>query len=95
MTGGSCLVVKMSEKQRIGTVFTYFAKVGVAGIVLEEGTLKVGDTISIEGSTTNIQQKVDSMQIDRQEVEEAGPGSKIGIKTKDRVRPQDVVYHVE
>ncbi len=85
----------MSEKQRIGTVFTYFAKVGVAGIVLEEGTLKVGDTISIEGSTTNIQQKVDSMQIDRQEVEEAGPGSKIGIKTKDRVRPQDVVYHVE
>ncbi len=85
----------MSEKQRIGTVFTYFAKVGVAGIVLEEGSLKVGDTISIEGHTTNIQQTVDSMQIDRKEVEEAGPGSKIGIKTKDRVRPQDVVYRIE
>jgi putative protease len=85
----------MSEKQRIGTVFTYFAKVGVAGIVLEEGTLKVGESISIEGHTTNIQQTVDSIQIDRQEVEEAGPGSKIGIKTKDRVRPQDVVYRVE
>lgn len=85
----------MSEKQRIGTVFTYFAKVGVAGIVLEEGSLKVGDTISIEGHTTNMQQTVDSMQIDRKEVEEAGPGSKIGIKTKDRVRPQDVVYRIE
>ena len=36
-----------------------------------------------------------SMQIDRKEVEEAGPGSKIGIKTKDRVRPQDVVYRIE
>ncbi len=79
------------KKTRIGVVFTYFAKVGVAGIKLED-TLRVGDTISIEGHTTNIEQEVESMEIDRKHVEEAGRGAEIGIKTKDRVRPHDVVY---
>ena len=34
------------------------------------------------------------MQIKREQVEEAGPGDKIGIKVKDRVRGGDHVYKV-
>ncbi len=79
------------KKTRVGTIFTYFAKVNVAGIKLED-TLKVGDTISIEGHTTKIEQEVDSMEIDRKPVQEAGKGAEVGIKVKDRVRPHDVVY---
>ena len=80
-------------EERIGTVNDYFAKIGVAGIDLE-GTLRVGDTIRIRGHTTDLEQVVESMQIEHDQVEEAGSGQAIGIKVQDRVRDGDVVYKV-
>ncbi len=77
----------MAEKEKIGEVFTYFSKIGVAGIKLTDGTLSVGDTISIEGHTTNFEQTIDSIQIDREKVEKAEVGQEVGIKVGDRVRP--------
>ncbi len=82
------------EKEKVGKVFTYFSKVGVAGIELTDGSLSVGDKISIEGATTNFEQDLDSMQIDRTEVESADKGQQVGLKVKDRVRPNDVVYKI-
>jgi putative protease len=82
----------MAEEQ-IGKVFTYFSKVGVAGIKLT-GTIAIGDTIHIKGATTDFEQKVESMQIEREPVEKAGEGQSVGIKVKDRVRPNDRVYKV-
>ncbi|MFQ6137102.1 MAG: translation elongation factor-like protein [Candidatus Hydrothermarchaeales archaeon] len=82
----------MAEKEKVGVVFTYFSKIGVAGIRLTDGPLSVGDTINIEGHTTNFDQKIESMQIDRVDVEKADVGQEVGIKVKDRVRPHDVVY---
>jgi len=81
------------EKKRIGVVFTYFAKVGVAGIKLED-ELKVGDKVLFQGHTTNFEQEVDSMQIDRNPVEVANAGQEVGIKVRERVRPNDIVYKV-
>lgn len=77
----------------IGEVFTYFSKVSVAGIKLS-GTLKVGDKIRIKGHTTDIEMKVDSMQIEREEVQEAKTGDSIGIKVPDKVRGGDKVCKV-
>jgi putative protease len=82
------------EKEKVGKVFTYFSKVGVAGIELTDSPLAVGDKISIEGATTNFEQTLDSMQIDRADVEKAQKGQQVGIKVKDRVRPNDVVYKI-
>ncbi len=81
----------MAEKEKIGEVFTYFSKIGVAGIKLTD-TLNVGDTISIEGHTTNFEQTVDALQIDRETVAKAEVGQEVGIKVNDRVRPHDKVY---
>ncbi|NOZ77352.1 MAG: translation elongation factor-like protein [Euryarchaeota archaeon] len=78
--------------EEIGKVFTYFSKIGVAGIKITGGSLKLGDTIRIKGATTDFEMTVESMQIDRDSVEEVGPGQEVGIKVKDRVRPNDVVY---
>ena len=83
----------MAEEEEVGRVMDYFAKINVAGIDLT-GKLRVGDTIRIKGHTTDLEQLVDSMQIDRDSVEEAGPGDKIGIKVKDRCRGGDHVYLV-
>jgi len=83
----------MTEKVKVGDVFTYFQKAGVAGIRLTD-KVKVGDVISIEGATTSIQQKVDSIQIDRNALQEAAGGQEVGIKVSDKVRPHDVVYKI-
>jgi putative protease len=82
------------EKIKVGRVFKYFAKPMVAAIQIEEGTLRVGDTIAIQGATTDLTQTVDSMEIDRNPIQEANPGQSVGIKVSDRVRPNDFVYKV-
>jgi hypothetical protein len=81
----------MSERKKIGKITRYFHKIGVAAIMLEE-SLKVGDKISIEGVTTNFEQDVASMQVDRSDIKEGEPGQEIAIKVKDRVRENDEVY---
>jgi translation elongation factor EF-1alpha len=80
-------------EERVGVVNDYFAKIGVAGIDLE-GTLRAGDTIHIKGHTTDIEQAVDSLQVEHEQVPEAKKGDAIGIKVKDRCRGGDVVYKV-
>ncbi|MFH1889579.1 MAG: EF-Tu/IF-2/RF-3 family GTPase [Nanoarchaeota archaeon] len=86
----------MSEeaKKEIGKVSTYFGNVSVAAIKLS-GKLKVGDKIRIMGHTTDFVMPVESIQIDRKEVESAKSGDHVGIKVPDKVRPNDVVFLVE
>jgi putative protease len=83
----------MSEKKLIGKVTHYFSKIGVA-IIEVSSTLKVGDEISIEGTATNLTQKVDSMQIEHKNVEHAKKGESVGMKVADRVREGDMVFKV-
>ena len=83
----------MEEKKLVGTVEHYYSKIGVAVINLE-GSLSVGDKISIEGATTNIQQNVDSMQVEHEVVENAKAGDAVGLKVVDRVRPGDSVFKI-
>ena len=77
----------------VGRVSDYFARVEVAGIELA-GDLSVGAAIHIKGATTDLTQSVDSMQIDRADVEGAGAGDSIGIKVAERCRSGDHVYRV-
>jgi putative protease len=82
-----------AEKKLVGKITHYFTKIGVGVIELSD-ELKVGDRISIEGVTTNFQQTVDSMEIEHQRVDKAGPGQSIGLKVEQRVREGDHVYKV-
>ena len=82
------------EEKKVGVVIKFFGKIGVAAIRLTDDSLKVGDTIHIKGHTTDLTQEVGSMQIENQNVQEAGPGADIGVKIGDRVRENDVVYKV-
>lgn len=84
----------MADKKLIGKITHYFTKVSVGVIELVD-TVKVGDNISIEGATTNVQQEVKSMQIHGKDVQEAKKGDDIGMKVNDRVREGDQVFKVE
>jgi translation elongation factor EF-1alpha len=81
---------RMPEEE-IGKVSTFFARPVVAGIDLTS-SLKVGDTIHIQGHTTDIEVEVESMQIDNVDVKQADSGDSVGVKVTDRVRPGDHVY---
>ncbi len=78
---------------RIGEVSKYFVHPEVAAIELEEA-VKVGDMIHIKGHTTDFKQEIESMQIQNEPIKEAKPGDSIGVKVKERVRPNDLVYKV-
>ncbi|MCK5300666.1 MAG: hypothetical protein KAJ21_02100 [Thermoplasmatales archaeon] len=81
-------------EEKIGIVEHFFTNVNVAAIRITSGELKLGDTIHFVGSTTDFKQKIGSMQIDRKPVEMVKSGDDVGIKVKDRVREQDIVYKI-
>ncbi len=79
----------MKEKE-IGTISSYFSHVNVAAIKLS-GTLKVGEKVHIKGHTTDFEQDVESIQIEKKSVKTAKKGDHIGIKVSEKVRPNDKV----
>ncbi len=85
--------VPMAEVE-IGKVTHYFSKIGVAAIQITQDVLRVGDTIHVKGHTSDFTQKIDSMQLDNQSVQEATVGQSIGIKAAAHAREHDVVYKV-
>lgn len=82
------------DGEKVGEVFTYFSKIGVAGVKITDGVLCVGDKIRIKGATTDFEQTVDSIQVEKEAVQKAEPGQSVGIKVKDRVRPGDQVLKI-
>lgn len=80
-------------EKEIGKVTHYFNKISVVIVDLTD-SLSVGDTIHIVGHSTDLTQKVTSMQIEHENVEEAKKGDSVGIKVDERVKEGDVVYKV-
>lgn len=78
----------------VGRVADYFAHIGVVAIEVTAEGIKVGDTLHFKGHTTDFTQKITSIQIEHEQVEEAPVGSSVGIKVKDRVRTHDQVLKV-
>lgn len=81
------------EKKVVGKISHYYAKIGVAVVDLS-GELATGDAVSIEGPGTSVNQKVDSMQIEKKAVQAARQGQSVGLKVSDRVRKGDTVFKV-
>ena len=79
--------------QEVGKVTHYYTKLGV-GVVRLTSALKVGDKIRIKGATTDFEQIVESMQIEKDRIKEGKAGQSIGLKVKEHVRAGDVVYRI-
>lgn len=77
----------------IGKVRDFFSHPVVAGVDLT-GDLELGDTVHILGHTTDLEFRVESMQIDNHDVMTARSGQAVGIKVPERVRAGDTVYRV-
>ena len=79
------------QKTEVGSIMTYYSNIGVAALELT-GNIKVGDTIIIRGNTTDVEHVIESMEIDRQPIQEAKSGDQIGIKVATKIRKGDHVY---
>lgn len=78
---------------RVGVVTHYYGHLSVAAVKLEVA-LSVGQTIRIFGHTSDFRQRVDSIQIEHETVQEAIGGDEIGLKVTQHAREHDVVYRV-
>lgn len=82
----------MAEEE-IGRVVHYFNHISVAALELS-GNIAVGDMIHIKGHTSDFTQSVQSMQIEHDSVEKAGPGDSVGIRVNEHAHEHDVVYKI-
>tara|TARA_Y100000310_G_scaffold342261_1_gene444748 strand:+ start:453 stop:719 length:267 start_codon:yes stop_codon:yes gene_type:complete len=82
-----------AEGKEVGKVTHYYTHLSVAVVELT-GTLKVGDKIKVKGATSDFTQAVDSMQIEKDKIQEAKKGQSIGLKVKEHARQHDIVYKV-
>jgi putative protease len=80
------------EKQ-IGTVTHYYSRLSVAVLNLT-AEIHQGDEIHIRGRITDLQMKVDSLEIEHSQVESAAPGVEVALKVDDYVREGDIVFKI-
>ncbi len=82
------------QYEKVGRITHFYSKPSVAVVELT-APLTQGDKIVIRGSTTNIEQTVESMEIEHKQIPSAQAGQSIGMKVAGRVRDDDIVYRVK
>jgi len=84
----------MAKLRAVGRVIHYWTRLGVAGVELID-SLRIDNWVHFLGTSTDLQQRVTSMQLDHRFIEEAHAGQQVGILVADRVRTGDTVYLAE
>ncbi len=83
----------MAEKE-IGKVTHFFDKISVMVIKLTD-KLSVGDTIKIKRGDEEFEEKVESMQVEHENISKAKKGDEIAIKVSSPTKEGAAVYKVE
>ena len=77
----------------IGRVTHYYNHLNVAVLRLSDG-LKLGDRIHIFGHVTDLDERVNSMQVNHHAVVWVKTGDEVAITVNEPVREHDIVYRV-
>jgi hypothetical protein len=83
----------MATLEPIGRVVRFYARAHAASIRLT-APLRVGDHIYLRGYTTDLQQRVTSLQISHSAVDAAEAGYLVGVQVVERCRPGDEVFRI-
>jgi len=82
------------KREKVGESIHYFGNISVGVVKATDGQIKVGDNIRIKGTTTDLEQEVSSLQVDKDEVKVLKKGKEAGMKVDDRVREGDEIFLV-
>jgi len=75
-----------------GVITHYFERIKVCVVLLTQGTILIGDKLTIQGPKTKFVQKVWSLQIESVDVKVAKKGQLVGLKVDKLVAVGDKVY---
>lgn len=78
--------------EQVGVITHYFERIKVCVVKLTQGSVLIGDKLTILGPKTKFVQKVWSMQIESEDVKVAKKGQLIGLKVDKIVAVGDKVY---
>ena len=85
------LLIDPNLKQT-GEITHYFDRIKVGVVKITQGTILIGDRLTIKTKAGVFTQKVWSMQVESQDVKVAKKGQLIGLKIEKPVAAGDVVY---
>ncbi len=77
---------------KVGEITHYFDRIKVCVVKITQGTVLIGDKLTIAGKKNKFVQKVWSMQIESQDVKVAKKGQLIGLKVDKPAEVGNVVY---
>ena len=80
--------------KKVGKIVNYLDKIGVAILDINQGSIKVGDTILIGEEGEGLEQVVASMQVEHEDVKEVKKGESCGLKVSEKVHKGRNVYKV-
>lgn len=81
------------SKKYIGKVTNYFSNIGVAEILIETGSISVGDNVIIIGPSTGVVEvKVEEIRVDLKSTESAVKGDYCSIAVPEKLRRSDKLY---
>lgn len=78
--------------KQIGKVTHFYDKLGVAIVDLGQGSLKVGDSIKFKHGDDEFTQKIESLQIEHESVDEVKKGDAFGLKVSQPTKPGTLVF---
>lgn len=83
------------KKIRVGKVNNYYAKTGIASVIIEQEPISKGDTIFFTGPTTGYYEtKIPDLWVDEKPSIKTKKGEEVTFKTEKKVRVSDTVYKV-
>ena len=83
----------LMRKEAVGIVTNYYAKLGVAEILVQSAAIGKGDLLAIQGPTTgHAEFRADSLREDGLPVGRAGKGARVTVEVPRRVRRNDAVF---
>jgi putative protease len=80
--------------KKIGKITHYYGNIGVAIIELS-GKLSVGDKVKFSHGDKEIEQTIESMQMEHKDISSAKKGDVIGIKVEEKIGEGTEVFLAE
>lgn len=87
-------MINLDKPKNIGKVIHYYDKLGVAIVDLKSGKLKAGDEVKLKRGDEEFTQKVESLQVEHENVDVVKKGDSFGLKVEKPTKPGTEVYLV-
>lgn len=85
-----------TRKVYVGKVLNYYKQPEIVHLLIDSGSIKVGDKILIMGETTGvIETEISAMRVNEIENNQANKGDEVTLKLSSLVRRNDKVYLIE